>query len=357
MEYHLPGDFRYKVKYPSNLEIDGISKEHSVRNVVVPAYHYGSSLEQSGTHDWEVLGNIRVTEYNSNGIPVSVLKSLRYLNDNSSVNKGYGLTRMTTIDSSATGTSQEKIKKYLDSLGDDSDSVSVKALKLIIGATNSSSESVTEDIENIKTSIESAKTELKEYTNSKVSSTETKLTQGMDSVRVELKEYTNSSVKGLESKVNNSIVSSVGSAKTELKEYTNTSIKTSEDNLLKKINDAKGSSLHSGSSLNDAGAHQWEVLSSIRVAGYSSNGSAVSRINKSSYLDSVNEYSNGFGLTRLAVANSSTLEDNINPADKVDNIMNSLTNDEDVISVKVLKYVVRALTERIDKLEKSILIK
>lgn len=351
------GDFRYKVKYPSNLEIDGISKEHSVRNVVVPAYHYGSSLEQSGTHDWEVLGNIRVTEYNSNGIPVSVLKSLRYLNDNSSVNKGYGLTRMTTIDSSATGTSQEKIKKYLDSLGDDSDSVSVKALKLIIGATNSSSESVTEDIENIKTSIESAKTELKEYTNSKVSSTETKLTQGMDSVRVELKEYTNSSVKGLESKVNNSIVSSVGSAKTELKEYTNTSIKTSEDNLLKKINDAKGSSLHSGSSLNDAGAHQWEVLSSIRVAGYSSNGSAVSRINKSSYLDSVNEYSNGFGLTRLAVANSSTLEDNINPADKVDNIMNSLTNDEDVISVKVLKYVVRALTERIDKLEKSILIK
>ena len=295
------GDFRYKVKYPSNLEVDGISKEHSVRNIVVPAYHYGSSLEQSGTHDWEVLGNIRVTEYNSSGSPVSTLKSLRYLNNSSSVSNGYGLTKITTIDSSATGTSQEKLKKYLDSLGDDSDSISVKALKLIINATNSSSESVTEDIDEIRSSIESTKTELKEYTDSSIKSSELKLTQEIDKV--------------------------------------------------------KNSAFHTNSTLSGSGAHQWEVLSSIRVAGYSSSGSSVSRLSKTSYLDSSTEYPNGYGLTRLAVADSSTLDSDISPADKISNIVNSLSNDEDTISVRVLKYLVRALTERINKLEESILIK
>lgn len=295
------GDFRYKVKYPSNLEVDGISKEHSVRNITIPAYHSGSSLEKSGNHDWEVLGNIRVSEYDSNGIPVSNLKSLRYMSMDGSVTNGYGLTRITTIDSSATGTSQEKLEKYLASLGNDSDSVSVKALKLIINATNSSSESVIEDIDEIKESIDSTKAELKSYSDSSVKSLELKLTQDIDK--------------------------------------------------------AKNSALHTNSTLSGSGAHQWEVLSSIRVAGYNSSGLSVSRLNKSNYSDSSIEYSNGYGLTRLAVADSSTLDSDISPSDKIDNIMNSLANDEDVISVRALRYLVKALTERINKLEESILIK
>ena len=153
------------------------------------------------------------------------------------------------------------------------------------------------------------------------------------------------------------IRSSIESTKTELKEYTDSSIKSSELKLTQEINKVKNSAFHTNSTLSGSGAHQWEVLSSIRVAGYSSSGSSVSRLSKTSYLDSSTEYPNGYGLTRLAVADSSTLDSDISPADKISNIVNSLSNDEDTISVRVLKYLVRALTERINKLEESILIK
>lgn len=291
------GDFRYKIKYPPNLERDGISKEHSARNIVIPAYHMNSSLDGSGDHDWEVLSNIRVSEYNSNGNPVSNLKSLRYQNNVSSIANGYGLTRITTIDSSATGTSQEKLKKYLNSLGNDSDSVSVKALKLIIGVTNGSSESITEDITELRESIKSTKTELKEYTNSSIKSSESKLTQ--------------------------------------------------------EINKAKNSALHANSTLSGSGAHQWEVLSSIRVAGYNSSGSSISRLSKTSYPDSSSEYLNGYGLTRLSSIDLSSLNSNIIPSDKLSNMIDSLGSDEDAISVKVVKALFKALNERFEKLEKS----
>jgi hypothetical protein len=291
------GDFRYKIKYPPNLERDGISKEHSARNIVIPAYHINSSLDGSGDHDWEVLSNIRVSEYNSNGNPVSNLKSLRYQNNVSSIANGYGLTRITTIDSSATGTSQEKLKKYLNSLGSDSDSVSVKALKLIIDATNGSSESITEDITELRESIKSTKTELKEYTNSSIKSSESKLTQ--------------------------------------------------------EINKARNSALHANSTLSGSGAHQWEVLSSIRVAGYNSSGSSISRLSKTSYPDSSSEYLNGYGLTRLSSIDLSSLNSNIIPSDKLSNMIDSLGSDEDAISVKVVKALFKALNERFEKLEKS----
>lgn len=256
-----------------------------------------SSLDGSGDHDWEVLSNIRVSEYNSNGNPVSNLRSLRYQNNVSSIANGYGLTRITTIDSSATGTSQEKLKKYLNSLGSDSDSVSVKALKLIIDATNGSSESITEDITELRESIKSTKTELKEYTNSSIKSSESKLTQ--------------------------------------------------------EINKARNSALHANSTLSGSGAHQWEVLSSIRVAGYNSSGSSISRLSKTSYSDSSSEYLNGYGLTRLSSIDLSSLNSNIIPSDKLSNMIDSLGSDEDAISVKVVKALFKALNERFEKLEKS----
>lgn len=133
------GDFRYKVKYPANMERDGVSKEHSVRNIIIPAFHVGESLADAGAHDWEVLSNYRISKYNENGTPISFLLNESYFNRQSEVEHGYGLTRLTTITQYNSGTYNERLSNSLKSLGADSDAVSVKAIKILMDESTKSS--------------------------------------------------------------------------------------------------------------------------------------------------------------------------------------------------------------------------
>lgn len=134
------GDFRYNVKYPPEMEQDGISKNHSVRNIVVPAYHSSPSKSGSGSHNWEVLNSIRVASIDESGNPSSTIMS--YSSSDQSQTEsyyGYGLVKLSTLDSSVIN-SKNLSRSYdllMDSLGEDNDVISVKLLKSILGVINS----------------------------------------------------------------------------------------------------------------------------------------------------------------------------------------------------------------------------
>lgn len=130
------GDFRHKIKYPANLEVDGISKFHDARNIIIPSFHLDSSLNGSGGHKWEVLETVRVASYNENGDPVSKLSLGTPLDSVTESDNGYGVTKLSKVDKSILDMNispMEKLTKLLDSLSsNEGDVVSVKVLKLII---------------------------------------------------------------------------------------------------------------------------------------------------------------------------------------------------------------------------------
>jgi hypothetical protein len=129
------GDFRHRIKYSPDLEIDGIPKEHSARNIDIPAYHKNSSLEGSGSHKWEVLENLRISSINENGIPVSKLINSRYNDSDTEIENGYGLVRLTTVEASSETDPIDRLTEIINSLSsNDEDVITVKALKLLMNA-------------------------------------------------------------------------------------------------------------------------------------------------------------------------------------------------------------------------------
>ena len=129
------GDFRHRIKYSPDLEIDGIPKEHSARNINIPAYHKNSSLEGSGSHKWEVLENLRISSINENGIPVSRLINSRYNDSDTEIENGYGLVRLTAVEASSETDPIDRLTEIINSLSsNDEDVVTVKALKLLMNA-------------------------------------------------------------------------------------------------------------------------------------------------------------------------------------------------------------------------------
>lgn len=127
------GDFRHLVKYPPEMEADGISKVHSTRNITIPTLHKNSGLDGAGAHKWEVLSSLRVASYNSSGNPVARLLEGNSLDSMTEVENEFGLVRLTPIGSVSENESPSRnLSSLINSLGNDDDVISVKALKSLL---------------------------------------------------------------------------------------------------------------------------------------------------------------------------------------------------------------------------------
>lgn len=122
-----------------------------------------------------------------------------------------------------------------------------------------------------------------------------------------------------------------------------------ERDHISKIHDARNitiSALHKDSDRVNSGEHKWEVLSTIRKAAYSREDnilSPVSEIIDSYDLDSDKYVKNGYGLVRLAISDETKLEGSKSSYQKISDYLDKLGSDDNVISVRVFKKVIKEL--------------
>lgn len=286
------GDFRYEVYYPTSLEKDGISKKHSVRNITIPSYHNGSSLNDAGEHKWEVLSTQRIAGYNNSRSPIAKLVDIRSDDNVIDLVLGYGLTRLTTINTNLTGTETEKYNSILASLGSDEDVMSVYAFKSVMAQSNSSNN-------------------------------ETYVTKSQ--LNLELNQL-NSNLSWKES-VNT--FSDIG-----------TTYPNPEDGWTVNVKDVDITYRYTG--------NEWIAISanSIPLATQSVSG-------KMSAEDKRKLDTEVFTASNVSSIDISTIDQDINPSTKIENLLSSLGDDDELISVGVLKAIVKAINYRFEKLEES----
>lgn len=102
-----------------------IGNEKVGRNIEVTAFHKDSTREGSGVHDWEVLGNLEKANLSKTESENNITSSSKIPN---SEETGYGLVRLSKYKENS-GTD---IGAWLQSLGEDTDVITVGALKEIV---------------------------------------------------------------------------------------------------------------------------------------------------------------------------------------------------------------------------------
>ena len=120
--------------YPSINDVPFIGKkgllignEEKGRHITVPAFHKDSTREGSGVHDWEVLGDIKKINISKSGTEATPKESSKIPND---TDLGYGLVRPSKYKIlPPTSVTQDNVISWLDSLGEDTDVITVGAFK------------------------------------------------------------------------------------------------------------------------------------------------------------------------------------------------------------------------------------
>lgn len=121
-----------------------VANKNNARNITVPAFHKGSSKTDAGGHDWEVLNDYRVIKYRFSQGPNSYGKprtdwyfpdTTQQMTNNDAL--GFGLCRPTKYHTIPVSTTEYDIalnaaKTWLNNLGDDSDVVTVGALRVFM---------------------------------------------------------------------------------------------------------------------------------------------------------------------------------------------------------------------------------
>lgn len=104
-----------------------LGNEETGRHISIPAYHKDSTKEGSGIHDWEVLGSLRKINISKSESEATPKESSKIPNN---TELGYGLVKPSKYKilplSSVTS---ETIVTWLDSLGEDTDVITVGAFK------------------------------------------------------------------------------------------------------------------------------------------------------------------------------------------------------------------------------------
>lgn len=121
--------------------------ENNARNITVPAKHKGSTKEEAGGHDWEVLNNFKATSYNvtTDQTSFGTISVNKYLasttllqNNNDVLSKDYGLCKLTKYLGiperySDYDSAVAAARTWLNYLGpDDSNVITVGAFKLFV---------------------------------------------------------------------------------------------------------------------------------------------------------------------------------------------------------------------------------
>ena len=121
--------------------------DNNARNITVPAKHKGSTKEEAGGHDWEVLNNFKATSYDvtTDQTTFGTISVNKYLasttllqNDNDILSKDYGLCKLTKYleipeKYSDYDSAVVAAKTWLNYLGpDDSNVITVGAFKLFV---------------------------------------------------------------------------------------------------------------------------------------------------------------------------------------------------------------------------------
>lgn len=121
-----------------------VANKNNARNITVPAFHKGSSKKDAGGHDWEVFNDYRVIKYrfvqgpNYFGKPRTdwyYPDTTQQMTNNDAL--GFGLCRPTKYHTIPVSTTEYDIalnaaKTWLNDLGDDSDVVTVGALRVFM---------------------------------------------------------------------------------------------------------------------------------------------------------------------------------------------------------------------------------